>query len=107
ELRLTQGTLDCRAGGLAEAADRCIAHDLSELAEERELVVSPAVGGGRARREAGQELFLADGPDPAGHALATRFVAEEAGDPGQRADHVGGLVEDEHDARAKGRPDRS
>ena len=44
--------------------------------------------------------------DPARDALAARLVAEERGDPAERTDQVGGLVEDHHDARPERRPDR-
>src|SRR5262249_48764629 len=57
----------------------------------------------RAVREAREQLLLADRPDPAGDALAARLVAEERGDPPERADEIGRLVEDHHDARAEGR----
>src|SRR5262245_5452687 len=68
---------------LAEAADRGVAGHRADVVEERELL------GGRpewrAARHPGQDLFLADGPDPAGHALPAGLVAEELGDPPQQA----------------------
>ncbi len=57
----------------------------------------------RAGRQAGQQLLLADGPDPARDALAARLVAEELGDPAERVDQVGGLVEDHDHARPERR----
>ena len=57
----------------------------------------------RAGGEARQQLLLADGPDPARDALAARLVAEELGDPAERVDQVGGLVEDHDHARAERR----
>ena len=60
-----------------------------------------------AVREAREELLLAHGADPAGDALPARLVAEEGGDPPERADEVGGLVEDHDDTGAEGRPDRA
>ena len=56
--------------------------------------------------EAGEQLLLAHGPDAARDALAARLVAEERGDAAEGVGEVGGLVEGEDDARAKGRPDR-
>ena len=61
---------------------------------------------GRARREPGQELLLADRADPAGHALAARLVAEERGDPAQRAGEVDRLVEDHDHPGSERRIDR-
>ena len=57
--------------------------------------------------ESREELLLADGADPARDALAARLVAEELGDPAERIDHVGGLVEGHDDAGAEGRADRA
>ena len=61
----------------------------------------------RRRREPREQLLLADGADPARDALAARLVAEELGDPAERVDHVGGLVEDHDDAGAERRADRA
>jgi hypothetical protein len=55
--------------------------------------------------EASDQLLLANRAHPTGNALAARFVAEEGGDPAERADEVGRLVEDHHDAGAERRPD--
>src|SRR6266496_2772774 len=88
---LADRALDRRRGGLAQAADRRVAHRLPDLPEQLDLVAGPShwpVGG-----EPGQELLLPDGADPAGHALATRLVAEEGSDPAECADHVRRLVE--------------
>src|SRR5438132_1238169 len=79
------------------------ASTLRQLVEQRELVGDAAVrppGG-----EPPQRFLLADGADPAGHALAARLVAEERGDPEHGVGEVGRLVEDHHDARAQGRAD--
>ena len=56
-----------------------------------------------ARREPQQRLLLADGPDPARHALPARLVAEEGRDPKQHRDEVDGVVEGHDDARAERR----
>ncbi len=72
--------------------------------EERELVLAAAER--RRGREPREQLLLADGADPARDALAARLVAEELGDPPERADHVGGLVEGHDDAGAERRADR-
>ena len=63
---------------------------------------------GRTREpgdEPREQLLLADAADPARDALAARFVAEELGDPAQRVDEVGRLVEDHDHARAERRAD--
>ena len=57
----------------------------------------------RAGRQPRQQLLLADAADPARDALAARLVAEELGDPAERVDEVGGLVEDHDHARAERR----
>ena len=55
--------------------------------------------------EPSQQLLLADAADPARDALAARLVAEELGDPSERADQVGRLVEDHHDPGTERRAD--
>src|SRR5882724_12651270 len=65
-----QSRFDSGRGGLAQAADRGIAHHLAELLQERQLLLDRAqrpVGG-----EARQHLLLAHGAHPAGDALAAR-----------------------------------
>ena len=58
-----------------------------------------------ASRSQARQQLLADGPDPARHALSARLVAEERGDPAQDVDHVRRAVEDHHHARAERGPD--
>src|ERR1700733_12717214 len=85
---------------LAEAADRRVAGDVADVGQQLKL------GGDRTEwRAAGQpsyQLLLADGADPAGHALAAGLVAEEPGDPAQQGRHRHRVVEHEHHAGAKG-----
>ena len=59
---------------------------------------SRAVGGQPVQR-----LLLADGADPARHALPARLVPEEGGDAQQERHQVDGVVEDHHHARAERR----
>ena len=101
-------TADCtrRQRGLAEAADRRVPGDRADVGQQREL------GRGRARRgrrraQPGHQLLLADGADPAGHALAAGLVAEEPGDPAQQVRHRDGVVEHQHHAGAEGRARRA
>ena len=75
--------LDRRRRRLAEAADRRVAH---RLRRSRRAAPAPSSGEpiGRPAREPREQLLLAHGADPAGHALAARLVAEERGDPRER-----------------------
>ena len=86
-------------GQLPETADRCVAHHLTDLADQGELVGERSV---RATRDHARErLLLPDGPDPAGHALPTGLVPEEGGDPEHDVGQVDVLVEHHHDAGAQ------
>ena len=76
---------------MTEPADRRVAHRLPDLAQEYELVVARADS--RTRREAGEQLLLADRPDATGDALPARLVPEELGDSRQGGDQVRSLVE--------------
>ena len=59
---------------------------------------------GRPFDEPGERLLLADGADPARHALAARLVAEERGEPHEDGRQVDGVVDHHHDAGAHADP---
>ena len=84
QLRLPERGLDRRGRGLAEPADRRVAHRLADLAQEGQLILARTHP--RAGRQPREQLFLADAADAARHALAARLVAEELGDPPERVD---------------------
>jgi len=105
ELRLAEHRLDRRRRRLAEAADARVAHRPADVGQQDQLLL-PAAGADPVR-EAGEQLLLPDRPDATRHTLAARLVAEERGDPTERADEIGGLVEDHDDARAERGPDRA
>ncbi len=96
-----QRRVDRVVRGLAEAADRRVAHASPDLVEERELTASVA-----ALRQPHERLLLAHGADPARHALPAALVAEEARDAHEQRTEVDGVVEREDDARAERRADR-
>ncbi|HKW45096.1 MAG TPA: hypothetical protein VJN22_05510, partial [Candidatus Eremiobacteraceae bacterium] len=76
---------------MPEPAYGGVAHDLTYVGHES------AAGQGIliiAGREASQQLFLANGPDPARHALPARLIFEERRDPPQDDEQIDGLVED-------------
>src|SRR6185436_1124619 len=87
---------------LPETADRCVAHALADLGDEREL------GRDAAARLAGPQarecLFLPHSADAARDALTARLVPEEPGDAHEERGKVDRVVEHEDDARAERRP---
>src|SRR5690349_4333539 len=90
---------------MAEAADRCVAHDLADLAKQRDLV-SP--GAARAsRRETLEELLLPHGSDATGNTLSARLVAEEARNPQYNAAKINRVVKRHDDRRTKRGANRS
>ena len=68
-----------RRGGLAEAADRGVAHAPAR-ARSSSASSSCALPRGAPGQQAGERLLLAHGADPARHALPAGLVAEEGGD---------------------------
>ena len=99
DLQPVDRRVDRVRGRLAETADRRVAHHLTDLADQGELVGERSV---RATRDHARErLLLPNGPDPARDALPTRLVAEERGDPEHDVGQVDVLVEHHHDARAQ------
>ena len=79
--------------------------DASCMTRARSSSRPRSTSGRGAAGEPGERLLLADGADPARHALPARLVAEERGDAPQRPGQVGGAVEDEDDAGAERGPD--
>src|SRR5579872_3566952 len=95
-LELGERRLDRARCCLPEAADRRVAHDLSDLCEEiaflrRGTKRTPAP-------QAVQQLLLPHGAHPARHALAARFVAEERGDAHEDPAEIRRFVQDHDDA---------
>ena len=76
-----------------------------DLGDQRQLVCHAAARPLRGQPQ--QRLLLADGADPAGHALAARLVAEERRDPEQHRDEVDGVVEQHDHAGAERRTRRT
>src|SRR6202521_2548665 len=87
-------------GGLAQPADRGVAHRLRDVAEQRDVRVL-AVG-----QQPVEDLLLPDGPDTARHALAARLVSEEARDAEEDLLQVGGVVEHDDGAGTERGPYR-
>ena len=81
--------LDRRRSGLAEAADRRVAHRLAELGEQ--LQIAPASSRSRPAPPCLQpleQLVLPHRADAARHALAARLVSQELGDAQQRVAQI-------------------
>src|SRR5205807_8167354 len=92
-LELDNRRLDRARGGLAQAADRRVAHRLRDVGEQGYVV-------GAMRRLAldeqpMQDLLLALRAHATRHALAARLVPEEPGDAQQDRLDVGGVVEND------------
>src|SRR5207237_920023 len=103
DLQLRQAGGDRVGGGLAQAADRRIAHRLGDVAEKHHVGTAIPV---RRLQHALEDLLLALGADAAGHALPAGLVAKEPRDPKEDLPHVRGVVEDHDGAGAQRRPDR-
>src|SRR5215470_6512518 len=91
---------DRRRSDLAQPADRRLAHSVGKLGDEVEVLTAPA-----ARRDAHEELRQLDGPQPARHALAARFVPVEPDRVEGHVEHARALGADHERAGAQHRAD--
>src|SRR5579872_6170606 len=85
---------DRRRGGLAEPTDGSVAHNLVQLAQQRDLLLR--VGG--AGDQPTQRLLLPHRADAARDALPARLVAEKGCDADDYRLYVHRIVEDHHHA---------
>src|SRR5205807_7233080 len=98
----SESALDGDRRGLAEPANRSVAHHLGHVAEPHQLILAAAER--PPREKASERFFLAHGAHPARHALAAGLLSEEARDPKHDLTQVEALVEDDDRARPEAQP---